>query len=351
MNIDLVQQRLAAQRITAPGKSAAEVVSWMGAMQAQDYKSALWAVGLRAGVGEADVEQAITKRQIIRTWPMRGTLHFVAAEDARWLVGLLAPRIIAKFRKRQEELRIDDVVYARARDLFVKALQGGKVLTRPQMMQVLDDGGISPDGQRGYHLLSIAAEDLVICFGPRQDKQQTFVLFDEWVPDSKALAHDEAMAQLAMRYFTSHGPATVYDFVAWTSLTITEAKQAIASIQGKLTSEELDGQTYWFVSRPTPKVPEVLLLPAFDEMLVGYKDKSALLTTEQKRISILKNGIISPLVVVNGKAVGTWRRSFKASTVDVAFVPFDGERIDATMLGPELEKFGQFAGRKVRVVT
>src|SRR5262250_1125569 len=136
--MDIARLRLQNQRIAgATFEKPGDVVAWLGSVQAQDYLGALWAVGLRMrSAVEADIEQALANRTIIRTWPMRGTLHFVAAADIRWMLELLTPRVVAN--KAQHLLRqfgLDEAAFARSKELFERALQGGKQLTREAMYE------------------------------------------------------------------------------------------------------------------------------------------------------------------------------------------------------------------------
>src|SRR5215475_2141464 len=187
-NSDIARLRLHNQRIAgATFGRPADVVAWMGAVQAQDYRGALWAVGLRMrNAVEADIERALANRTIIRTWPMRGTLHFVAAADARWMLELLTPRVVENNAQRLlRQFGLDEAAFARSKDLVALALQGAKQLTRNAMYEVIDTGGVSTAGQRGLHILWRLAQDGVICFGAREGKQQTFALLDEWAPKAK----------------------------------------------------------------------------------------------------------------------------------------------------------------------
>jgi hypothetical protein len=203
-------------------------VGGLGAVQAQDYLGALWAIGLRLRAAETAIEQAIATRSIVRTWSMRGTLHFVAAEDVRWMLGLLAPRSLASSLGRLRALELDQAVFNRSRDLFIAALSGGKQLRREAMLELLASANISPGGQRGIHILGRLAQEGLICFGAREGKQHTFALLEEWVPQAMLRlgpkSRDEALAELARRYFTGHGPATLPDFVWWSGLTTSEAR-------------------------------------------------------------------------------------------------------------------------------
>ena len=221
----LVNQGIACPTFAQPGA----VVDWLGALQAQDYDGALWSIGLRmVSATKPSVEQALAERTIVRTWPMRGRLHFVAARDARWLLALLTPRVIAQTAGRYRQLELNEAIFARSKEVFAKALQGGKQLTREALQQLLEQTGIATTGQRGYHILVRAAQDGLICFGVPRGKQQTFALLDEWVPPAPSLAGDAALAELTRRYFVSHGPATVQDLMRWAGLTAAEAKTGLA---------------------------------------------------------------------------------------------------------------------------
>ena len=222
--MDIANLRLSSQHIAqADLATARDVTSWMGAMQAQDYAGALWAIGLRTPhLTKDDIEKAIEQREIVRTWPMRGTLHFLAAEDARWMTRLLAPRTLAAAASRRKQLAIDDSVLMAARDVIVRALEGEKCLTRNELCNRLDTAGIATAGQRGIHLLHYWAEMTLICFGPHDGKQPTFVLMDEWLPKIPGKDRDEALKELAIRYFKSHGPASLRDFSGWSNLTVKE---------------------------------------------------------------------------------------------------------------------------------
>ena len=213
----------------SPFDHPADTVAWFGAVQAQDYASALWAVGQRTlGGTERSVEQALADGRIVRTWPLRGTLHLVAARDVHWLLALLGPRVVARSARRFAQLGLDERVVERAKHAFVRALAGGARLTRPEMRRVLDGAGVDTSGQRGYHLLWRCAVDGLLCLGPRQGKQHTFVLLDEWVPPGPTWTRDEALAEVARRYAQAHGPATLRDLTWWSGLAAAEARRAVA---------------------------------------------------------------------------------------------------------------------------
>lgn len=348
---DIAIRRIINQQISRNDFAAPEdVVRWMTAMQAQDYLSALWAIAMRVSgnMTEADIEQAIADRKIVRTWPMRGTIHFVAPEDVRWMQQLLTPRIIRSFAGRRRELGLDDSTLFKSRKLLEKALQENHQLTRTEMYGVLEKGNISTDGQRGYHILVHLAEKQVLCWGPRKGKTHTFVLLDEWVPESKMLSGDEALAELAARYIRSRGPATAYDFSSWSGLTVTDSKKAFEMIRGDFLQETLNGHDYRFpVTGPEPQHDsgQFWLLPAFDEMICGYKDRSAILPDAWLKSIILKNGIIRAVILKKEGIAGTWKRSLKTNSVTVETEIFDKiNKSGQQELIAAFEKYAAFLG-------
>ncbi|QDK81747.1 winged helix DNA-binding domain-containing protein [Spirosoma sp. KCTC 42546] len=334
----LVQNRLIHQQLVQPlFTRPSDVVGWFGAMQAQDYAAAKWAVGLRLPrVTDAAIEQAIADKSIIRTWALRGTLHFVAAEDIRWVLALVRHRLRLICGTHYRKLNLDDNVLEKSKEVIALALAGGQQLTRPELKLALDRAGILTHDLRLNFLLGNAAFDGLICFGNRREKEFTFTLLDEWAPGTKALERDEAVATLTRRYFTSHGPATLSDFVWWSGLTSTEAKEGLQLAKAALVSETMHGQTYWMASATSSLQnlsPLVHLLPSFDEYLVAYKDRSAALgTLEFSQIVSAGNGIFSPVVVVDGQVAGTWKRTLKKDTVSIEtslFFPLSEEQLQA----------------------
>ncbi|MEX2593660.1 MAG: winged helix DNA-binding domain-containing protein [Anditalea sp.] len=357
---DIVNHRLYNQNISHQSfNNPTEVVQWMGCMQAQDYLASLWAIGLRTAPSksrrETVIEQAIFGRKIVRTWSMRGTLHFVPASDVRWMLGLLTPRVIRSSAGRYRQLELDDTIFMKSRGIIEQALQGGKQLTRHELYAVLNFAGIATAGQRGIHILNHLAQKEVICFGPRRDKQHTFTLLDEWVPMGADLTHEEALATLAERYFNSHGPATVYDFATWAGLMVTDARKGIEQVRANFEHTSIEGQTYWFpepIKEASSEInpEEVWLLPAFDEILCGYKDRSAILHSANEKSTLLKNGIICAVIVANGKAAGTWKRVLKKDKV-ICEHHFFLAPSKALNIGFEqkAEEFSAFLGKKAQI--
>lgn len=348
--LDLAVRRLLVQRVAgARFEDPARAVASLGAVQAQDYLGSLWAIGLRTrGATEADVERTVAQRAIVRTWPMRGTLHFVPAADVRWMLELLAPRAMAAAAARHRQLGLDQAAFARSRKLLGRALRGGRRLTREGAYQVLRAGRVSPAGQRGIHILQRLAQEGLLCFAAREGRQQTFALLDEWVPAGRRLARDEALAELAGRYFDGHGPATLQDFAWWSGLAAADARRGLELARPGLAREMAGGQVHWR-SRATARAgagsAAAALLPAFDELLVGYRDRSAAL---EPRFADRVGRLLRPTVVVGGRVVGTWTRALRGDAVVVRARFFGrpgaaGARTLAAIAG----EYGRFLGRRV----
>lgn len=326
--LDLVQQRLQNQQLSQPTfTTPAAVVQWLGAMQGQDYAGAKWAVGLRLpGSTDAAIAEAFNTKTIVRTWALRGTLHLVAATDLRWLLALLGPRLIAGNARRYRELQLDEATLVRGNDLLAGALQGGQPLDRPALFAMLEQQGIATTGQRGVYMLQRASLDGLICQGSAVRNVPTFMALDESILQGKTLTREEALAELAQRYFTSHGPATLKDFIWWSGLSAGDARAGLAASSAQLQQITVDGQAYWLAQQPstTPHLSQPLyLLPGFDEYLLGYVDRSAVLDPQYaNRIVPGGNGVFYPTIVSNGQVVGTWQRTFKKGTVVMTPQPF-----------------------------
>ena len=367
---EILRMRLRSQLIERSSATIAHgVVSHLLAMQAQEYAGATWAVGLRLpGSTLADIERALAERSVVRTWPMRGTLHFVAAEDVRWLLALLAPGVLKRASKREEQLELDSATFARSRKLFAQALTGGRRLTRPDAMAMLEADGIATGGQRGYHILWRLAQEGLLVMGPMAGGQQTFALLDEWLPvtsaDSAALARsrEEALAVLATRYFAGHGPATAADLARWAQIPKREAADALESVAATLEHAEHDGERYWFTRETAAAIgsaggvaskrraePRLYLLPGFDEYLLGYTSRGHQLGEhlEAYGSKVATNGVLAPTIVIDGRVVGVWKRKLGARTVRFTTTEFEllgpGQR--ASLLA-EQDRYARFVGRE-----
>jgi hypothetical protein len=356
-NSQIPHLRLHNQHISSPTfQHPSDVVAWFGAVQAQDYAGALWALGLRMQQAtEEAVEQALADRTIIRTWPMRRTLHFVAAADVRWMLELLRPRTIERTQRLLEkEYELDEAGLGRCRKLLERALEGGKQLPRTAVYQVLEAEKISTANGRGLHIVCYLSLNQVLCHGARQGKQHTFTLLDEWAPTAKPMDRDAALAELAGRYFTSHGPASLQDFIWWSGLAVAEARTGLELAKPHLIEEVIGGQTYWLAPF-TPVAKEAsraaYLLPAYDEYTVAYKDRSAVLDPLQARQASTGNGIFNPIIVVDGQVVGTWKRTLKNGAMVITPIPFAKfTKAETRALAAAANRYGEFLGVTVHHV-
>ena len=346
-------RRLWSQQVTRPASACVgEVVARLGAVQAQDYLGALWAVGLRTiGATEESVERALAEGTIVRTWPMRGTIHFVAAADARWMLELLAPRVVRGAASRRAQLGLDEATIAASAVAVSRALEGGRRLTRNALYEVLERANIAAAGSRGLHILGRLAHDRLVCFGAREGKQPTFALFDEWAPGAKSLPADEAIAALTLRYFKSHGPATAQDFMWWSGLTSAEVKAGLAAAGEGLGHERIEGKDYYFDPALPPEIPAppgACLLPPFDEFLVAYRDRGASLDPQyNNQVVPGGNGIFNPIVVIGGRVVGTWKRELKKDRVALTFSPFATEdSAHAETVAVAAQRYAAFLGKQ-----
>jgi hypothetical protein len=353
----IVASRLRAQRLTGkPLASPVDVVRRLGAVQSQDYTGAKWAIAQRSrAITDAAIDRLFDDGAILRTHVMRPTWHFVLPEDIRWVLDLTASRVRAGLASRYRELEIDDRVAARAAAAFAAALAGGRHLTRPELGQALRAAGISPEGQRLPHLLLRAELDQVIVSGPRHGKQFTYARFEERVPKSPALERSEALGDLTLRYFRSHGPAQVSDFTWWSGLTAAEARRGIDMAGGDLESVAFDGNDYWCdaaASKPSSAGVVAHLLPNFDEYTVGYRDRSALIPTGGRfdRSLYSFGSILSNILTIDGVVRGAWRRS---SARDGVLIEMRlSERLAARESAAVAEAgraMGRFLGRPVKL--
>jgi hypothetical protein len=334
-------------------KTAAEVVGHFGAMQAQEYLCALWSVGMRMPDStEADIRQAVERREIIRGWPMRGTIHFTAAEDTRWILELTAPRQLAIYGRRLAELGLDEATLAQANDTMAHALEMDGRLSRPQLFKALEAAGVSTAGQRGAYMLYRAVLDRVICQVGVERNTAYYMLFDAALPKATSKPRDEALAELARRYFQSHGPATVHDFAWWAGLTVAEAKEGIGLAGTALERKTFDGGEYYSSAGAADSAidaPLVRLLPMYDEFLVAYKDRSASVSPAQMgSYGSGNNPVFSWVILINGQARGTWKRTVKKDTVEVELTP-DGRLSDAerAALDAEVQRYADFVEKSL----
>jgi hypothetical protein len=309
-------------------------------------------VGLRLpGSADATIEAALADGSILRSWPMRGTLHFVASEDLHWMLDLTRERMLRKAASNFASDGLTAGVLARAGDLAGDALVGGATITRDDLYEILATAGVSPVGQARYHALWYLCQIGLLCLGPPAGKSQTFVLLDEWVPQPRRLERDEALEELAFRYVRSHGPATDRDFSWWSSLTLTDARKGLAMAADRLEQRSVEETVYHFAADlHEPRAPGTHLLPGFDEYLLGYTDRGAALPEKYATlVAPGKNGMFLPTVVVDGAVVGTWKRTMTAKQVSFALQPFEPLSAKATRSArAAAAKYAEFVGLEPR---
>ncbi len=344
-------------------RDVAGVVGWFGAMQAQDLASGLWSLGARLpAMTLADIQEALERREALRTWPMRGTMHLVPPRDARWMLALMGERALQGAAARRAYLGLDEATAERAVEVLGAALAGGGRLTRAQCLAQLQEAGISSAGQVGYHLLWYASQRGVTCVAPNIGKEQSFALLDEWAPDPLRPERDEALGMIALRYFQSHGPTTRQDFAGWTGLTADDARRGIAVAGASLATVRVEGKEMHLgaelleahrgagggavststsistTAAVTEPSDDYLALPGFDEYLLGYKDRTLMLDEAHKQAIIPGgNGVFQATLLRGGRVIGTWkRRAGRGKTVVDLFplIPLaaaERSRVEAAM--------------------
>jgi Winged helix DNA-binding domain len=322
--VNIAAGRLSAQQIVAPRfERPADLVAWMGAVQAQDYRACLWAVALRLRGGaasEAAIERAIAEGELLRLHAMRGTWQLMAPADVRWMTRLVGPRLIASMASRYAQLSLDGATIGKSLRALTRVLSGGAHLTRAELGSALARAGIEAVGPRLAHLLGHAELEGLICNGGRRGKHATFALLDERLQTAPApLPREEALAELTRRYFRSRGPATADDFRWWSGLPASEARAGLEAAAPVLASQVRLGRTYYQAAgAPAAAAPRgIHLLPAFDEYLVGYRDRADVLDPKYGKRVNAGGGMLQPAVVQDGRVIGTWRRTLARDGVSV----------------------------------
>ncbi|MGO4535413.1 winged helix DNA-binding domain-containing protein [Leifsonia sp. 2MCAF36] len=340
---DLLRLRRLAQAIDGPREpDPAAAARRLLALQGQDFAAGCWALALRTtGSTLNDVLADLDAGRIIRSWPMRGTLHFVAPDDLRWMLSVTMDRMVASLGRRQEQLGLARADFERAAEVVSAALTGGGSISRADVMELWESAGIATTGQRGYHLIYFLAQTGLLCWGPvvrsgNGNPTQALVLLDEWAPPPPALEPDEALARFLLRYLSGHGPATVRDFVWWTKGTVAGAKTALGVLGDSVTTLDVDGVEYLVTTElvdgaagaPATRAEKeaVHLLPAFDEYLLGYQDRAPILDDEHAELIVPgNNGVFQAIIVAGGRIVGTWRRDGR-TVVPLPFAPLTPAR-------------------------
>ena len=343
----------------ASPQSVGEVVTHLGAMQAQDNASGMWSLGLRLlGSTVTDVTAALEQREALRTWPMRGTVHLVPARDARWMLATTGVRTLRARAGRRAELGLDDSVAERAMDVMGQELAGGGRMSRSALLDAVTRRDIPISGQLGYHLIVYASLRGLIATAPDVDGEQTFVLLDEWVPNPFEREGDDALATLATRYFRSHGPTTMKDFAGWTGLTLADSRRGVAAAGDALATADHAGVPVHLdpqlldAHAALPPDDEVHALPGFDEYLLGYKDRRLMLEPgDLDAVVPGGNGIFRSTFVRGGRVLGTWTRATKGKKAVVTVIPLRplGTR-DRQAVEESLRPWAQFAGVSLEVM-
>ena len=354
---DIARARLQSQHLVGrPLASPVDVVRWFAAVQSQDYPAAKWAVAQRTGSAtEFEMDQLYDEGAILRTHVMRPTWHFVLPDDIRWLADLTGPRVHAGIAGRHRQLGLDAETISRGLGTFERSLRD-RDLTRRELGDELQRAGISPEGQRLPHLLMAAELMLVIASGPRRGREFTYSLLDVRAPNARRLSREEALHELTLRYFRSHGPAQLSDFTWWSGLTLRDVRAGIASAGKQLERATLDGNEYWFdgdaIAAAEPG-STAHLLPNFDEYTVAYRDRAAALhdvvTFEPDLFSF--GSILSNIVTVDGGVRGVWRRVDVRGdyTVELRLLsPLSSA--EAELVANAARRYGQFLGKPVEVV-
>lgn len=321
--IRTLSQQLAHQLFAKPH----DVVSWFGAIQAQDYSMSKWAVGARlANASISDIENALLKGEILRTHIMRPTWHFVAAEDIRWMLALCKEKLKVQYTTYDKYLGINDKIYHKTNNLIAKMLEGNNHLTRQEIAAELVKAGVIADNSHVTNFMYHAELEGIACSGIDKGNKPTYALIDERVAPTKKLKEDESLALLATKYFRSHSPASLHDFIWWSGLSAAKGKMAINLIATDLYVEKF-AETVLYVHKlcniDTKLANYACLLPSFDEYLISYKNRSAVIDEKYQPKAFTKNGIFRPILMYNGKIIGTWRKQTKKESIKIEISMFE----------------------------
>lgn len=349
MNLkDIAILRLGNQQLIGTNiRTVKDIAAHLGAMQAQDFPMAKWAVGARLpGATDESVEKALDAGEIIRTHILRPTWHFVAASDLRWMLALTAPHIQRRMATYYRQLGMNEDLCAKSNKIIARILEG-RALTRAEIMSELKLAGIPTDELRSTHLMFNAELEGIVCNGPRRGKQHTYALIDERVPPGRPVHREEALAELARRYFYSHGPATIQDYIWWSGLPAADARTGLEMAKPGLLCEKIEGKAYWFKDPGTQAQvsASIHFLPAFDEFMVAYTDRGAALDPALGKATITSNGIFKPVIVVDGQVVGLWKRTLKKDQVLVEPIYFDPDKaLEPEAVQKVVKALGKFLG-------
>ena len=355
MALDILNRRLRNQRLTGTSLAApADVVRWLGAVQAQEYGDSKWALALRGRRSSDDgIERAFAAGTILRTHVLRPTWHFVTPNDIRWMLALTGPHVSRTLATYHRRLELDAAALRKSENVIARALRAGVELTRQELKLALQRAGINADGVQRLAFITIQAEvDAVICSGARRGNQFTYALLDERVPESRSLSREAALAELTRRYFSSRGPAQVHDFSWWSGLKVSDARAGLEMAAADLVSESIDGRTYWFpptTVRAQPTPDRAHLLGLYDEYLIAYKDRSAALDVSSWKRTTARDPFSAP-VVVGGQVVGAWKKKVAGAQMFVTvtlFAPL--ARKDLEAVAHAARRYAAFTGQELQL--
>jgi hypothetical protein len=354
----IARRRLASQQLVAPRLTRVpDVVRLLGAVQAQDFPYAKWAIAQRTkDLVDRDVEAAFTSGAILRTHVLRPTWHFLVPEDARWMLELTGPRVQRSMSYYGRQLGLDAAAYRKSYRALERALRDGQQLTREELRPILKRAGVPVStGQHLGRVLIEAETSCAVISGARRGKQFTYALFDERVPATPRRDRDDALHELTRRYFATRSPATVHDFAWWSGLTIGDAQRGIDAAGRALTRETLDGRVYWASggARETNRAIRIAhLLPNYDEYFIGFKDRSAFgerLSGTGKLSGKQLDALSGHVLCVNGQIVGGWGRPSGKDRVITLNLLLKLTGAERQLVNRAAQRFGEFLGAPVRL--
>jgi hypothetical protein len=347
--------RLSSQKIATPEfNTPKEIVKWMGAMQAQDYSMAKWAIGVRLqDPTDNKVESSLDKGEILRIHLLRPTWHLVSADDVYWILNLTASKVKSSLKSRHKQLELSESVIATTSSLIEKVLVKVPAVTRDELAKEFNNTGIRTDENRLSHILFCAELDGIICSGPSKGNKQTYSLLSERVPAKKQYSRDESLAELAKRYFTSRCPATIQDFIWWSNLSVTDAKKAIELNKNDFYTETMGSSNYLIPNSSKILKPEkkaAHLLPAYDEFLISYKDRSSSLSAVNNKKTVSDNGMFYPTIIINGQVTGIWKRTIQRNKLIVALNFFQQpDKTTLKLIEYKANKYGKYLLKETEV--
>jgi hypothetical protein len=355
---EIARLRLRRQHLTGtPLPTPEAVVGWLGAVQAQEFGVAKWSIARRSRgrVTSADLDRALAASRILRTHLFRATWHFVLPADLRWLLRLIGPCVRARAESYYRRNGLTDAVFERSRAVLREALAGGRQLVRQEIAAAFTRGRVDTDGLNLRLLLLQAELDQVLCSGALRGNHQTFALVDDLVPPAAPIPEDEALVELTRRYFSSHGPATLKDFIWWSSLPAARARRGLELLKKQgLRPLEAGGLTHWMLEAPARRAiteAPVHLLQPYDEYIIGYTESRNVLAVAGPPVAPIRAPRHPNALIRDGQRIGSWRTAPGADEAVVeAHLTRPLDRTTRSALEAEVERYGRFLQRPVRLV-